>query len=306
MTATTERAMFVQQSGEGRPLLLLNGLGAHHMMWASLLEELEGATIVFDWPGLGMSPAAGPRNYKIDDFVGIAEKLVDELGHSEIDVLGYSFGGIVAQHLAAARPDLVRRLVLVATCTGAGAAVGRTLAMAALSTPLRYYSRSYLALTSRFTSGPREMDAEFLQHSAQLRQAHRPDVLAYYGQLIAANTSSSLPRLSAITQPTLVVHGTHDPIVPAANGYLLASRIPEARLLLTESEGHQLLHHEHGPAALAINDFLMTEDHRASDPWRCGRHVTVPEADAAMRLADLRAAQPGGALNRMIRRRMAL
>ncbi len=241
----------------------------------------------------------------MDDFVHIAESLVEELGHPEVDVLGYSFGGMVAQHLALARPDLVRRLVLVATCTGAGAAVGSPMAMAALSTPLRYYSRSYLAVTNRFTSGPRERDREFLRHSAELRQAHRPDVLAYYGQLVAANTSSSLSRLSEIAQPTLVVHGSHDPIVPAANGYLLASRIPEARLLLTEKEGHQLLHHAHGPAAVAINDFLMAGDHRASRPWREGRDISEPEAQVALRLADLRAAQPGGALHRMLRRRMS-
>jgi pimeloyl-ACP methyl ester carboxylesterase len=260
MTASTDAAtpsIFVQQRGEGRPVLLLNGLGAHHLMWASLLQELEGATIAFDWPGLGKSPAAGARNYRIQAFVGIAERLLDELGQAEVDVLGYSFGGVVAQHLAAARPDMVRRLLLVATTPGSGAAVGRPFAMAAIATPLRYYSRWYLGITNMFTSGQRERDPEFLRHAAQLRQMHRPDVLAYYGQLLAANTSSSLRRLPTITQPTLVVHGSDDPIVPAANGYLIASRMPEARLLITEGEGHMLLHHDGGRAAVAINDFLM-------------------------------------------------
>ena len=306
VAAATGSALFVQQQGEGRPLLLLNGLGAHHRMWAPLLHGLTGPTVVFDWPGAGRSPAVGPRPHRIEDFVGIAEQVAADLGHREVDVLGYSFGGIVAQHLAAARPDLVRRLVLVATCTGAGAAIGRPMAMAALSTPLRYYSRSYFAVSSRFMSGPLELDPEFLRHSAGLRAGHRPDMRTYYGQLMAANTSTSLPRLPAITQPTLVVHGTHDPVVPPANGYLLASRIPEARLFLTEREGHLLLHHEHGLAAAAINDFVVADDHRTSEPWRDGREVTEREAQAALRRADLRAAQPGGALNRLIRRRMTV
>jgi poly(3-hydroxyoctanoate) depolymerase len=302
MATSNDRALFVQQRGQGRPVLLLNGLGAHHMMWAPLLRELEGATIVFDWPGLGKSPAPPLRSHTIDAFVRIVETLLEELQHAEVDVVGYSFGGIVAQHLAAARPDLVRRLVLVATSTGGGAAFGRPLAMAALSTPLRYYSKSYLALTSRFTSGPTEREPKFLRHSAQLRQAHRPDVLAYYGQLIAANTSSSLRRLPAITQPTLVVHGSDDPIIPAANSYLLASRIPEARLLITEREGHLLLHREAGRAVVAINDFLMAREHRTSEPWRTGRAVTMAEAKRALQSADLRAAQPGGAMHVLVRR----
>ena len=305
MTASTDRALFVQQQGQGRPVLLLNGLGAHHLMWEPLLKELEPATIVFDWPGLGRSPAPPLRSHTMDAFVGIVEKLLTDLQHAEVDVVGYSFGGIVAQHLAAARPDLVRRLVLVATSTGVGGAFGRPLAMAALSTPLRYYSKSYLWATNHFTSGPTEREPEFLRHSAQLRQAYRPDAWAYYGQLKAASTSSSLRLLPAITQPTLVVHGSDDPIIPAANGYLLASRIPEARLLITEREGHLLLHHEAGRAVVAINDFLMARDHRTSEPWRTGRAVTRAEAKRALWSADLRAAQPSGAMHVLIRRIMS-
>jgi len=294
--------VFVRHSGEGRPVLLLNGLGAHHMMWAPLLRELEGATIVFDWPGLGKSPAAGARNYRIQAFVCIAERLLEELGETEVDVLGYSFGGIVAQHLAAARPDLVRRLVLVATTPGWGAAVGRPFAMAAITTPLRYYSRWYLSITNRFTSGQLERDPDFLQQAAQLRQLHRPDLLAYYGQLIAANTSSSLRRLPTMTQPTLVVHGSDDPIVPAANGYLIANRMPEARLLITEGDGHMLLNHAGGRAAVAINDFLLAVDHRDSEAWRAARVVTTTEARKVLRSADLRAAQPAGGIHAVARR----
>jgi len=220
--------------------------------------------------------------------------------------VGIANGGIVAQHLAAARPDLVRRLVLVATTPGWGAAVGRPFAMAAITTPLRYYSRWYLGITNRFTSGHGERDPDFLKEAAQLRRLHRPDVLAYYGQLVAANTSSSLRRLPTITHPTLVVHGSDDPIVPAANGYLIASRMPEAHLLVAEGDGHMLLHRAGGRASVAINDFLVAADHRDSAAWAASRVVTAAEARKVMRSADLRAAQPAGALHAMVRRLSAV
>lgn len=297
----TPHALFVRQTGTGVPLLLLNGLGAHHAMWEPLLEQLTGASIIFDWPGMGRSPARR-RPYRMQQFARLAEDLVTSLGHTSIDLLGYSFGGIVAQHLTIARPDLIRRLVLVGTAPGLGSALGRPLAMASLSTPLRYYSRRYLAATSRFTSGgERERDPRYLEHSAQLRLMFKPEPLAYYGQLLAMNTSTTLHQLHQIKQPTLVVHGTDDPIIPAANGFLLAHRIPQARLLLAEGEGHMVLHHDPSQVAQGINDFLVSPDLRTSNAWAGAARVTQPSTRRALLNADLTAAQPIGALNALFR-----
>ena len=294
--------LFAERNGTGRPLLLLNGLGAHHRMWDPLVAELTGASLVFDWPGLGRSPSAGLRGRTVPHFVRLAEDLIAEHGHAEVDLLGYSFGGIIAQHLAFLRPDLVRRLVLVATTPGFGGAVGRPLAMASLSTPLRYYSQRYLEATARFTSrGDDDLDPEFLARSAELRKLHPPSVAAYYGQMVAANTSTTLRRLPRLSQPTLVVHGSEDAIVPVANGYLMAHRIPDARLFLAPGAGHMLLQHPHAPALRAIDDFVGAEDLNASWAWRESRRVTASEARKALLAADLRAAQPIGTVNAVFR-----
>lgn len=294
-------SVFVQQRGEGRPLLMLNGLGAHHRMWSPFVDDLRGPSVVFDWPGMGRSPARG-RPRSMGAFVDIAAAVARRLGHDRIDVLGYSFGGAVAVHLAAARPDLVRRVVLVAPTLGWGAVVGGPMALASLATPLRYYSRTYLNFTSMFTSAGRsEHDPEFLERSAAVRRLYQPDIGAYFGQVLALNTSSVVPHLPQVQQPTLIVHGTGDPVVPAANGYLLAHQIPTARLLPVADAGHLLLQYRTSGLAAEVEDFLSADDHAQSGAWQEAMTVTAHQMRAEVAQGDLFAAQPMGVLNTVAR-----
>ena len=79
--------------------------------------------------------------------------------------------------------------------------------------------------------------------------------IGYYLQLIAVLGWSSLPWLRFLPQPTLVIAGTDDPLVPIANGHILASLIPDARLV-TIDDGHLFLVTSASRAAALVSDFL--------------------------------------------------
>jgi Predicted hydrolases or acyltransferases (alpha/beta hydrolase superfamily) len=113
--------VFVRQRGEGRPLLLINGLGASADLLVTLEERLAAVahTIAIELPGAGRSPTPR-RPLSISAMAKLLTDLLDELGHEQADVLGFSLGGIVAQQLAHDAPDRVRRLALASTACGWG------------------------------------------------------------------------------------------------------------------------------------------------------------------------------------------
>ncbi len=135
--------VLVREVGEGSPVLLINGLGAHTAMWAPLEQALTGFRLIeFDAPGAGRSQT--PRlPGSVASMARIAAGVLDAVGVEQADVLGYSLGGMVGQELAAGAPERVRRLVLAATSCGLGAVPGNLGAMLNLATPLRYYSRTF-------------------------------------------------------------------------------------------------------------------------------------------------------------------
>lgn len=211
--------------GSGPALLLLNGLTRPYESWAPLVASLPDRRIVtFDVPGVGRSPTpAVPLS--IPALARVAMQVLDAAGLESADVLGYSHGGLVAQQLAIAVPHRVRSLVLVATSCGVGGTPGP-------------YLRKGFAPTELTSGWP------------------APNALAMLWQLFAVGTWSSIPFLGAITQPTLIVQGAGDRLVPPENASLLVRRIPGARLF-TLAGGHDLQRTDRAPLlARAVEEFL--------------------------------------------------
>ena len=132
----------VSRTGVGRPLLLITGIGANLDMWAPL-ERLvtDRELIAFDAPGVGLSQR--PRApLRMPQLARIVRELMDALALERADVLGYSFGGALAQEFARRAPDRVRRLVLCAAGPGLGGVPPRPMAALMLATPARYYHPS--------------------------------------------------------------------------------------------------------------------------------------------------------------------
>lgn len=221
--------------GEGEPLLLLNGLTRPLESWRPVTRELTGRTVIsFDAPGVGGSRTpVVPMSMSM--LAALAAAVLAEAGHRRADVVGFSYGGTVAQQLAAQSPEVVRRLVLAATSCGVGATPGTGEALGSYRMPL---------------------------DAALWPRPNRVGTLWHY---LALTHWSSIPFLGALTVPTLVVCGTRDRLVPPANSALLARRIPKATLQLLAA-GHDL--QRTGPAlsfARAVDAFLPVAD----------RHVPV-------------------------------
>jgi poly(3-hydroxyalkanoate) depolymerase len=247
----------VGRRGTGPPLLLITGIGAHLDMWepfAPLAGERE--LIAFDPPGAGMSQR--PRlPLRMSGLADVVRELLDALGLERVDVLGYSFGGALAQELARRAPDRVRGLVLCATGPGLGGTPPRPLAALMLATPARYYHPRLLALTVPHIAGGRTArEPGALRAQAGARLQRPPSPLGYAFQLYAVAGWTSVPWLRTLRQPTLVVAGEDDPSVPLGNARLLAERLPDARLHVVAGGGHLFLLDEPESAAPAIRGFL--------------------------------------------------
>jgi poly(3-hydroxyalkanoate) depolymerase len=247
----------VARRGAGAPLLLITGIGAHLDMWAPFAAHAGARELVaFDPPGAGLSQRP-PLPLRMHGLARIVTELLDVLGLERVDVLGYSFGGGLAQELAHRAPDRVRRLVLCATAPGIGGSPPRPMAALMLASPARYYHPRLLRLSVAHIAGGRTArDPGSLGRHAADRLLHPPGALGYAYQLYAVAGWSSLPWLHRVPHPTLVVAGDDDPSVPLRNGRLLASRLPDARLHVVRGGGHLFLLDEPESAAPAIRAFL--------------------------------------------------
>jgi poly(3-hydroxyoctanoate) depolymerase len=246
-----------QRPGAGTPLLLITGIGANLDMWAPFARLNKGRHLVaLDPPGAGMSqrPRVPLRMHGLARVVG---ELLDVLGLDRVDLLGYSFGGGLAQELARRAPQRVRRLVLCATGPGLGGIPPRPVAALMLATPARYYHPRLLALTLPHLAGGRTArDPSAVREQAAARLQRPPDPLGYAYQLYAVAGWSSLPWLHRVRQPTLIVAGDADPSVPLRNARILAARLPNARVHVVEGGGHLFLLDEPQAVAGPIAAFL--------------------------------------------------
>ena len=245
--------------GQGPPLLLVTGLGASLELARPFEQELTARgvqTVAFDAPGIGESTAYTlPR--RMPGIARTIEAMLDALGYDRVDVLGVSLGGVVAQQLAHQAPRRVRRLVLAATGPGLGGAPGPPHVLLALATPRRYYQPDYYRrIAGRIYGGQARRDPDALLHGSPARFVERPSVRGYLGQLYAIAGWTSLPWLHRLRQPTLVLAGDDDPIVPLLNGHILARRIPNARLHVEDGGGHLFLLERPAEMAALVTGFL--------------------------------------------------
>ncbi len=281
----------VSVRGEGPPLLLINGIGGNIGMWEPFRSQLVGrTTIAFDAPGTGDSPASlGFPSMKV--LAWLVDALLARLGLDRVDVLGWSFGGIVAQELALLRPQRVRRLVLVATTCGLGGAVGHPAALLELSNPWRYVSATRLEAVAPWLFGGTigRRPALLNEHKAA-RTARPPSFYGYAWELAAVAGWSSLPWLHRVRNATLVLVGDDDPIIPIANGRLLASRLPRGRLEVVPESGHLLLLEHPQEIADTVSRFLAGDDGEDGEP--IGPRQARYEVNGSRR-ADARPATAG-------------
>ena len=247
----------VARRGSGRPLLLLTGIGANIDMWRPFERLVRGREVIaVDAPGTGLSDR--PRYpLRMGGLADVIVALLDELGVGDADVLGYSFGGLLAQELAHRAPARVRRLILCATAQGLPVVPPGPVPALMLVTPARYYHpRLFKLMVPHIAGGRTRREPRQLERQAVARLSRPPQLLGYAYQLYAASGWSSVPWLWRLAQPTLIIAGDDDPIIPLANPRLMARMMPCARLRVVQGGGHLFLIDEPESVIADIDAFL--------------------------------------------------
>lgn len=236
------------------PLLLFNGIGANWELAKPFLDALtDTPAIIFDVPGIGGSSLPS-MPYRPSTLARLAAGLVAELGYSTVDAAGVSWGGGIAQQFARQYPKHCRRLVLAATSSGAIMVPARLSVLWKMATPRRYTDNEYMRkVAPEIYGGAFRRDPSLIGPHANAMQGARS--LGYFYQLLAMTGWTSLPWLAFLRQPTLVLMGSDDPLVPLINGRILASLIPNASLKVID-DGHLFMVTRPGETADVIEDFL--------------------------------------------------
>jgi poly(3-hydroxyalkanoate) depolymerase len=239
---------------ERTPLLFLNGLGANIELALPFIDALTTRTVVtFDVPGVGGSPTP-PSPYRPSSIAKLAAELLDHLGFREVDVLGVSWGGAIAQQFAFQHPSRCRRLILAATAPGALMVPAHPSVLIKMATPRRYLDKAHAQRVAGDIYGGAFRHDQALVAST-FRHIRFSSRGGYYLQLAAAFGWTSLPWLFTLRQPTLIMAGTDDPIVPMLNARIMQWLIPDARLEIVDC-GHLFLVTRATESARIVESFL--------------------------------------------------
>ncbi|WP_369410781.1 alpha/beta fold hydrolase [Erythrobacter ani] len=237
------------------PILFFNGIGANIEAVAPFAATLsERGFIMFDMPGVGESPdPVVPYNPFTISWT--ASQLLNNLGIDEVDVMGISWGGGIAQHFAMQHPGRTRRLVLIATSAGMLMIPGSPKALSKMANPRRYVDADYMIknFETLYGEGLGKTSGK-KGHMALLKP---PSPRGYMYQLLCMLGWTSAPALPfLLRKKTLIMMGDDDAIVPLANGKFLSWLIPNSEMVVMKGGGHLFLLSHKDESVEAIRDFL--------------------------------------------------
>ncbi|HTR55594.1 MAG TPA: alpha/beta fold hydrolase [Kofleriaceae bacterium] len=252
----------------GRPLVLVMGIGAQRIFWdVAFCEQLVAAgfqVVRFDHRDTGEStrldaavPSPGgvlarrllggrvPAPYTLSDMASDVVGLADALGWSRVHVVGASLGGMVGQHLAIEHPDRIHSLTAIMTTPGARRFLPKPFALRALFTPppndARAAGEHAANLFATIGSTAWHVDRERLSELGSEAFTRGMNPKGFLRQFAAVGASGDRARrLRGVRVPTLVVHGSRDPMFPLAAGRALARLVPGSTWLPITGMGHDL------------------------------------------------------------------
>jgi pimeloyl-ACP methyl ester carboxylesterase len=242
--------------GALRPLLCLQHFTGTLDNWDPAVTDTLAAgreVILFDNAGIGRSTGTVPAT--IEGMSTHVLAFLDGLGVTTCDVLGFSLGGMIAQYIAMERLSLVQKLILVGTAPRGGHDIMHlekpSLAKFLQDRSLRGYpllSKLFFAPTESSQAAGQAFIARLAQRTQDIEPASGPEVAA--AQIAAFRTweqfsGERFADLNKIRQPTLVVNGVRDEMIPVSNSYALGEHLPNAVLLTYPDSGHGSLFQFH-------------------------------------------------------------
>ncbi len=253
--------MAYRMFGKGEPIVLVHGYGGSMDIWdPTLLNDLaqNRTVIVFNNRGVG-NTTLGEKNYSIEQLAEDTVGLIDVLGIKNVDVLGWSMGGMIAQELAINHPDKVNRLVLYgSTCGGNEYVLPEEEVLNALADESGTAAeRMARFMPFLFPEEWREADPNYYMAIPKNTQLTSNQTLS--SELNAAlSWKGTCDQLQRIDRPTLVVVGSDDSMMRPANSLTIAERIPGAWLVQIQDGGHGLMNQHPEKLSEAVSTFLET------------------------------------------------
>ncbi len=248
----------LDQPSDHLPILFFNGIGANIEAVAPLAEALsDRGFIMFDMPGVGGSPEPVVP-YNTFTMAWTTAKLLDRLDIPEVDVMGVSWGGAMAQHFALQHRGRVRRVILCATSAGMLMMPGSPKALSKMADPRRYVDAAFMQKHFKTLYGDGLGNSpDRMAHMSRLRP---PSTRGYLYQLVAMLGWTSAPALPFLKKPTLIMMGDEDAIVPLINGRFLHALIPKSELEVFEGGGHLFLLSHRDQSVSCMRAFLDREE----------------------------------------------
>lgn len=246
----------------GPPLLMLRGLGGQASTWGEpLLSGLRDkfTVIRMNHRGVGLSETTG-EPFTMRTMADDAAALLGTIGVGSAHVFAVSMGGMVAQELVLNHSERVNRLILGCTLPGGSHTVTAEPEITMLLLPDPSLSaadqarRQWPVLT---TQGMID-EGVFLEEmiGIGLEMPTPPKVIGQ--QVAAVQGFDAYDRLPSITQPTLVIHGDADVLVPPENGRMIHERIPGSRLEIVPGGAHMFFWEQPQRTAKLISEFLSS------------------------------------------------
>ena len=246
----------------GIPVIFLNHLAANLDNWDPRVVDGIAAkhhVITFDNRGVGATEGKTPDT--IEAMAHDAVAFIRALGFDQVDLLGFSMGGMISQVIAAQEPALVRKIILAGTGPAGGEGIVNVTKLSYLDTLHAYATfkdPKELLFFTRTTHGKSEGRAFIKRLKERTDNRDKATTIrAFRTQLTAIHTwgLQKPADLSTIHQPVLVANGDDDRMVPTSNSYDLARRLPNATLRIYPDAGHGGIFQAHQrfvPEALAF------------------------------------------------------
>jgi len=253
-------------SGRGHPLLFLQHFTGTLDGWDPAVTDPIAAgrsVILFESAGIGRSSGKVPET--VAGMADHALKFLEAIGLTQVDVLGFSLGGMVVQVMALKRPALLRRIILTGTGPegGVGVAMDRPELLKIFVDQNMPMSEKLLKLFFETTETSQSAGRRFVERLARrTRDKDTPATAEAAGAQLAAMAkwakSGGKPYadLKKITQPVLVTNGNNDTMIPTINSFTLSEHLTNAQLIIYPDSGHGALFQHAGAFTSHVSEFL--------------------------------------------------
>src|SRR5271155_1215018 len=255
-----------REVGSGEvPLVLLQHFRGNLDNWdPALIDALATSrhVVTFDNVGVGVSSGTTPNT--IEEMARCAAAFLGSMGYERVDLLGFSIGSFVAQEIALARPDAVRKLILASAAPrGAAGMHGWAPDVIGAVGQREGSAEGYLAVFFTGSDASKQAGQEALGRMYS-RQQDRDEETGWATRLAQYDAvcdwgipeHAALERVSAIEVPVFIANGDSDPMILPHYSYLLAGLIPQAKLKLYDDAAHGFLFQHHAEFAGDVTAFL--------------------------------------------------